>query len=601
MKYSNWLVISIMFLNISCSAADAQTKSPWDELTARASKFVQQQNMNAAEPILIQALAEAKKTPTNQLRLAKSNENLGWLYFRQGKYLKAQPFLKQALTIAEKSHDSEVVQIGIAVVEALAFMDLQQGKYREAESLYSRLSGASITLPELNPIIKVSGILGKCNVLSAEGRYSEVHQLLNQSQTEIAKFVPPPLPTGKPADKKQFVVMLKQAILHGFIMAFRKRLIYDQVVAQGNLYLAEGNLDQAESCFRKGTDQFRRDFQKEAPAIILGYIGLGKTCLQRGKLSDAQDYFQRSKTILERDSIQERPFVETCQINIADIQTRKGQYQEAQNNFNTAKSSLEQNLGAETVPVSDCWLGLGNIARATGKDSEAEANYRKALAIKEKLFGANSVQLGPVLNPLAALLEKNGREPEARALYSSCIESHEKRSLSSNIQACKAMIGQANLEKKSGQADKAEPLYRNALNSLERNLLPSDPLLLDTYKNLGEIYLSQNKMPEAESVLKRELAGLDRLQKQDSDLMLALNSLASAQIAQQKWSDAEAVLQRELKLQEIYPEFRGKNDSALKDYPELLKKLNKESESERVLARIQSLNESSKTASDGKQ
>lgn len=589
-------LLSLVFL--STAAVQAQQKSIWDELTARGSKFIQQQNMAAAEPLMIQALQEAKKNPANQVRLVKSNENLGWLYYRQGKYLQAQPYLRQVLSIAEKSKDPEIIQAGVVVVETLAFIDLQQGKYREAESLYTRLAGATITIPELNPLVKISGLLGRTNVLATEGRYTEAKQLLQQSQSAVSKFAPPPVPTGQPRDKAELVKMLRQAIMSGFLTAMKHRLDFDQKVAEGNVLLAEGNLDQAEAAFRHGCDQLKRDFKKEVPAIILGYMGLGRACLQRGKLSDAQDYFQKSKVILERESVQERPFVEACQIQIADILTRKEKYSEALTNLTAAKSSLEKNMGAETVPVSDCWVGLGNIARATGKTEEAEADYRKALAIKEKLFGKDSEKLGSALTPLADLMEKSGKEDDAKQLYAQCVNAYEKRSLAGNVQACKAMIGQGNLERKNGNTEKAEQLYRNALPALERNLLPSDQVLLEAYRNLGDIYISQSKWPEAETMFRREVVGIDRLARKDEALAYALNGLGAAEFGQQKWSDAQTFFSRLLDLLEANPSFQAKAGTALKDYPEVLKKLNRESESEQVASRIQRMNFGSKTAED---
>jgi tetratricopeptide (TPR) repeat protein len=573
--------ISTLFLALSsASCAVAAEKGLWDELTARGSKFVQQQNMSAAEPVMKAALQEAKKNPADQLKLAKSNANLGWLYFRQGKYLESQPYFGQVLAICEKSQDAELTRSAVAVVEALAFMDLRQGKFREAESLYTGLTGATA------PIVKFSGLLGRCNVLAWQGRYADARQLLTQCQSEISRLMPPPALQGNPHDPGELAKMTRQTLMSSFATVFKKRLSFDLQVAQGNLFLSEGSLEQAESCFHKACDQFKKDFGREAPAIVLGYMGSGKTLLAQGKLADAQNSFQIAKTILERESAQERPFLEDCQIYIADIQARRGHYAEAQSSLNLTRAGLEKNLGADTVPVSDCWLGLANAARIGGKTEEAEADYRKSLSLKEKLFGSDSDKLGPVLNPLAELLEKQGNEGEARQLYARSIDAYEKRSLAGNLQACQAMVGLAGLEKKQGNLDKAEKLYRKALSPLEQTLPPGDPCLIDTYKMLGEIYLAQNKMAEAESVFKSEVGNLDQMSRQDENLVVALNGLATAILAQQKWSDAERKLARILTLVENHPQLQGGSSSVLKNYPEVLRKLNRESEAAQISERL---------------
>jgi Tfp pilus assembly protein PilF len=580
---------------------NAPTMTPWDQLNLSAAKFVMAHQMSAAESAYKQALAIAEKPPVDEKRLSKSLMMLGFVYFRQGKYTTAEPYLRRLLALAEKSKDPEAIQHGIEVVDLLAFMDTERGKYRDAEALYTRLSGATMSIPCLSQVLQAEAAIGRSRVLAFEGRYQESKGLLDQSDHLIDR-IQPPVANQQAATQSMagFLKAMVDTIMGAFVTAFKYRLKYDKAIAQSNLYFVQGRLDDAEIGLRHGIDAFRSamKLKQEVPANVLAYIPLGKICMARGKISDAADYFNRSKTILEQEAITERPFLEQCQINLANLDVTKGQYAEAGQLLDTAKSSLETNLGADTLPVSDCWLVRGNLYQAQGKLAEAESAYRTSLAMKEKLMGKGAPGNGAVMNELAQLLSKTHKESEAQQLYADCLTAQQKQSLSGGVQASIAMSGQADLYRQQGDLARAETLYLGAIGNMEKYLLPTDNKLLALYGNLADIYINQSKFPEAETLLRRRANGFERLTKtQDTDYAICLNKLAEAEIAQQKWQDSESVLSRLLSFKQAAtkdPPFSAL--SALPKYPDVLKQLGRNDQADQVSTQLKALSDGSAIA-----
>ena len=130
-----WLVAPLCVVLVSTQAS-AQS-APWKTSTAAGLEAYQQARYAEAEKAWLLALKEAKNFGQEDPRLAASLNNLGALYFIQGKYAEAEPLYQRTLAIWEKALGPEHPRVATSV-NNLARLYESEGKYAEAEPLYQR-------------------------------------------------------------------------------------------------------------------------------------------------------------------------------------------------------------------------------------------------------------------------------------------------------------------------------------------------------------------------------------------------------------------------------------------------------------------------------
>jgi tetratricopeptide (TPR) repeat protein len=94
----------------------------------------QQSNYPDAEKHFRAALEEAETFPAEDVRLATNLNNLGSLYYSQGKHADAVPLFERALTIWQKTLGSEHPDVATSL-NNLATLYRNQRKYDSAETL----------------------------------------------------------------------------------------------------------------------------------------------------------------------------------------------------------------------------------------------------------------------------------------------------------------------------------------------------------------------------------------------------------------------------------------------------------------------------------
>ena len=109
----------------------------------------------------------------------------------------------------------------------------------------------------------------------------------------------------------------------------------------------------------------------------------------------------------------------------------------------------------------------------------------------------------------------------------------------------------------AGNYREAETQLKAALKST-RDFASNDPKLMNTLRDLAQVYRAQSKYAEAEPLMERHLALKERfLGKFHPDLAKDLDQLGRVCFAQMKFVSAEAYFRRELTIMEkkFGPEF----------------------------------------------
>jgi serine/threonine protein kinase/tetratricopeptide (TPR) repeat protein len=169
--------------SILCSQhTQVQEKDVAETLNDLAVTYIEQQDFLKAEPYMRRALELFEKTLGPECsEVAIAMNNFASVLRYQGKYIEAEPLFVHALTIWEKLHVSESSDVARTMTN-LALLYLKQQRfaaaeplYRQAITLWERVSG-----PEHPDVARTLNNLAK--LYREQGKYSEAEPLLLRSR-----------------------------------------------------------------------------------------------------------------------------------------------------------------------------------------------------------------------------------------------------------------------------------------------------------------------------------------------------------------------------------------------------------------------------------
>ena len=109
----------------------------WESYITAGQQAYQQADYAEAEKQFEAALKEAEAFGPDDVRLAKSLNELGLVYKAQGRYADAEPLYERSLAILEKALGPEHLNVA-ASLNNLAGLYSTQGRYADAKPLYER-------------------------------------------------------------------------------------------------------------------------------------------------------------------------------------------------------------------------------------------------------------------------------------------------------------------------------------------------------------------------------------------------------------------------------------------------------------------------------
>lgn len=115
----------------------SQNGSDWDKLKEMGTKAMNDGRILEAQAMWRAALDECSDFRFDDPRLSTTLESLAEIYWRRGKYDKAEPLCKQILQLAETVLGAEHADVGLAA-NNLAILCERQGKNSEAAILYQQ-------------------------------------------------------------------------------------------------------------------------------------------------------------------------------------------------------------------------------------------------------------------------------------------------------------------------------------------------------------------------------------------------------------------------------------------------------------------------------
>jgi CHAT domain-containing protein/Tfp pilus assembly protein PilF len=333
-----------------------------------------------AEPLYTRALAFFENSlEVNREHVAATLINLGLLYKKQGIYHKAESHYNRAVSILEKLRGANHPDVATGLGN-LGALYKEQGLYEKAEwNIEKALAIREQALGPNHPDVAAS--LNSLSLLYVQqGRFSKAGPLLQRSLTIWEKSVGPEHPN-----------------------------VATSLNNLGGLYARQGDFDKAEDILLRALVLREKilgpDHLETASTLDL----LGGIYMDQGNYSKAEKFVLRSLVVREKRLGPSHPDVAYSLNNLAVVHSKQGNHELAESRSLQALILTEKHLGSSHPTLGSILDNLSGIYRDQGRYIEAEAVAIRAQTIREQILGSGHPDVAIGLGNLALLYHRMGR------------------------------------------------------------------------------------------------------------------------------------------------------------------------------------------------
>lgn len=140
-------LIPSVLIAVACGTLSAEAAKTWQQNIDEGEAKYESGDLKGAETYFQEAMKEAQKFPADDIRLARTLNNMGVILDHSGKYAEAESMYQKALKIRQSKlgkNDPAVAD----TLNNLANLYKDQKKYKEAEPLYTRALAIYATIPK---------------------------------------------------------------------------------------------------------------------------------------------------------------------------------------------------------------------------------------------------------------------------------------------------------------------------------------------------------------------------------------------------------------------------------------------------------------------
>ncbi len=367
------LLIAIAFSAQSIplpAQAFSESLDSWEQVQNRAATALQFSEYGTAERLFKEAVSKARAFGPGDLRLAKSEGDLGRLLTIRGRFSEAEPVLEEALRVKEVAIGND----GGALIPAMGTLVrfyLTGGTASKADPLADKM------------LTFIEGTL-----TSARG---------------------PKLTLKKGAPLQGWAGTASTTVRDPLI---EWAISCDDI---GNLFLARGNFEMAEKLYKAALDVKSTVLGKEHLSLANSYDSLGGLCLARNQFEDAESYFKDALSMTERIQPPEHPQVYARLDKLAKCLIKQGKYPQAEELYLRA-SNVYKATPPKNGNESRALFALGSLYVEEKNYTAAAPILEQALQLSEQYNGSDSIALVPYLEKYAYGLYYLGRKTEVDEL-----------------------------------------------------------------------------------------------------------------------------------------------------------------------------------------
>lgn len=373
-----------------------------------------------------------RKLGPEHLALATALNDLGSLYWSQGKYTEAEPIFQRALTIREKALGSEHPDVA-AILNNLAVLFWNQGKYPEAESFHKRtIAIKEKTLSPDHPELAQS-LNNLANLYRDQGKYKDAEMLY-----------------------KRALEIRKKSLGHEHP---------DTAQSLNNLailYRAQGKYAEAEPLYKQALEIFEKIYNPDHPDVAVTLNNLGLIYWSQRRFVEAESLHKRALAIREKTCGSDHPDFAVSLNNLANIYREQKKYKEAQILYEQAKQIFERVLGPDHPNVGVILSNLAICIQGLGKYDEAELLYQQSQQILEKKLGPDHPNIALILHCRANLYRDQEKYNEAEPIYGQALKIWEKARISDHPDLAELLDDMTKFYRKIKKDEKLKELEERA-------------------------------------------------------------------------------------------------------------------------------------------
>lgn len=316
--------------------------------------------------------------------VATSNNELGDVDIRTGKYAEAEEHFKQSFQILKKAFGADDRYVADAAMNLAECYNVE-GKYDEAEKLYAATAEFRRRILGEDHREVLQSSTGLASLQLERGKYSDAERRFNEA-----------LQASKNSSKA--LPLDAVPIYNGLAAIYR---------VQGKYAEAEQYLKQARQANRDLTDQNHLVVAEDLENLAL---------LRKAQSNpEAQGLFELVRGIRTNALGADHPDTARSSSNLALFHLRQGNYEKAEELFNQAR---EVQQAVPTSPdFAQTLYGLARLYTDQSKYAEAEPLFKLALAIQQRAIPGHP-DFADTLDAYAGLLSKIDRQPAADLMRS---------------------------------------------------------------------------------------------------------------------------------------------------------------------------------------
>ncbi|HEY9683768.1 MAG TPA: tetratricopeptide repeat protein [Oculatellaceae cyanobacterium] len=374
---TTFVVSAFSFAYAEPTASDA-----WTTKEESAEKAFIDGKYENADKLWKDALAEAEKFGTDDLKVAQTLNQMTHLFIKQGRYEEALPSLNRALTIRRK----KLGEANILTAETLgnlALVDEKLGKDEDAEKLYKEvLEIKEKKLGDNSPSVAIT----KTNLANL---YAEMRNCSEAKTLYLQALA---------IDEKSYG-------------STHEEVASDLINLGSLLYHCNDAAGAIEFLQRAAKISDKNPALK---ASAFHYVGLCHAKLQHP--SDAEEAYKQALAAQEAIKGKGHPDTIVHLLNIAKVADEQGRTDEAEKIYNDALDTLQKNTTTKPMTLTECLIEVAHFYHRHNKPEESESYYKRALQTYETLDRADQRRLYELPRAYADLLKEQKRTTESDAI-----------------------------------------------------------------------------------------------------------------------------------------------------------------------------------------
>ncbi|HJQ22897.1 MAG TPA: serine/threonine-protein kinase [Blastocatellia bacterium] len=319
------------------------------------------------------------------LEVAKSLNDLGWMLAEKRNITEAEPRLREALALRRKLLGNEHVDTAESL-NLLALALYEKGDLPPVEAL--QREALAIRRKRLGEHMSVAQSLNNLGLtLQSEGDYQAAEPLYREAIAMAHKLFGDTAPG---------------------LGTYLNNL--------GLLKLNQGDYAAAEPLFREALAMDRKLLGSEHPSIAVALNNLAETLREQSNYAAAEPLYREAIAIDRKLIGEESSIVAIFTNNLARLLYEKGDSAASGQLARQALATLRKTLGDEHQRTARCLTLLAQMSQEKGDAATAEQLLRQSLEVLRKSYPQGHPNIAPTLIELGVLLTERGAPQEAEGL-----------------------------------------------------------------------------------------------------------------------------------------------------------------------------------------